>query len=508
MKIAVIGTGYVGLVAGACFAETGNDVICMDVDKTKIALLRKCKVPIYEPGLEEMIRRNVEEERLFFTTDLTRAVQNSSIIFIAVGTPAGEDGSSDVSYVLDAARSIGKVMDGYKIIVNKSTVPVGTSARMRKEIVRVTHFRFDIVSNPEFLKEGEAIEDFMKPDRVVIGTEKVSVAEIMKELYGPFTRTGSPILVMNTVSAEMTKYAANAMLASRVSFMNEIANLCEHVGADEYWVRQGIGTDCRIGTSFLFSGVGYGGSCFPKDIKALISMAREYNYSLKLISAIEAVNDLQKHVIVEKILKYYSSELPAQLEKLKETVSAEKPLSPSGFAQGNRLSKEKRHDECLSVDSSKTRKMVFNDNNRKLHSISLTGSKGLSAHNSPIRGKTFAVWGLSFKPQTDDMREAPSRVIVQRLIELGAHVQVYDPEAMEEARKFFGKKIRYATNDYEALKGADALILVTEWNLFRNPDFGKMKALLRCPVIFDGRNQYNPQELRELGFVYLGIGRG
>ena len=507
MKISVIGTGYVGLVAGTCFAETGNDVICMDVDKTKIALLQKCQVPIYEPGLEEMIRRNVEEERLSFTTDLARAVQNSLIIFIAVGTPAGEDGASDVSYVLDAARSLGKAMNGYKIIVNKSTVPVGTAEKIREEIARVTRFRFDTVSNPEFMKEGAAIEDFMKPDRVVIGTEEVRVAEIMKELYGPFTRTGAPILVMNTVSAEMTKYAANAMLASRISFMNEIANLCEYIGADEYWVRQGIGTDHRIGASFLFSGVGYGGSCFPKDIKALMSMAHESNYPLKLVSAIEAVNDLQKHIIVEKILKFYSSELPAQLEELKKTVSAEEPLSPSGFAKGSHPGKKKRRDDWLSVNSSKMRKMVSTSSNRKLHSTSLATSKGLGTHNSPIRGKTFAVWGLSFKPQTDDMREAPSRVIIQRLIELGAHVQVYDPEAMKEARKVFGKKIRYAKNDYDALKDADALILVTEWNLFRNPDFGRMKALLRYPVIFDGRNQYNPQEMREFGFVYFGIGR-
>ncbi|MDA2927595.1 UDP-glucose/GDP-mannose dehydrogenase family protein [Acidobacteria bacterium AH-259-G07] len=439
MKICVIGTGYVGLVAGTCFAETGNDVICMDVDEKKIALLQRGKVPIYEPGLQELMRRNLQEERLRFTMDLPGAVNNSLIIFIAVGTPAGESGSSDLSSVLEVAQSIAKAMDGYKIIVNKSTVPVGTAEKMRQEISSLTRFQFDVISNPEFLKEGAAVEDFMKPDRVVVGAEEVRAVEIMKELYAPFTRTGARILVMDTRSAEMTKYAANAMLASRISFMNEIANLCDHLGADVHWVRQGLGSDRRIGSSFLFPGLGYGGSCFPKDIKALINVARENDYPLKLIKAVEEVNELQKEVIINRILKFYSSKL--------------------------------------------------------------------AGDRSPVKGKTFALWGLSFKPQTDDLREAPSRVIIEQLLKLGGKIQAYDPEAMKEAGKIFGKKIRYAKNNYEALRDADALILVTEWNEFRNPDFQKMKKLLKYPVIFDGRNQYDPQEMKELGFLYFSIGR-
>ena len=443
MKICVVGTGYVGLVAGTCFAETGNDVICMDVDEKKIAGLQKGKLPIYEPGLQELIRRNVQEERLSFTTDLPWAVQNSLIVSVAVGTPPDGDGSSDISYVMEAVRAIAKAMDGYKIIVNKSTVPVGTADKISQEISSLTAFQFDVDSNPEFLKEGAAIEDFMKPDRVVIGASETRAVEIMKELYAPFTRTGAPILVMDTRSAEMTKYAANAMLASRISFMNEIANLCERTGADVNRVRHAIGTDRRIGASFLFPGLGYGGSCFPKDVQALINLARENDYPLKLIQAVEEVNELQKQVMIHKILDFYSSE---------------------------------------------------------------TGKKK-SADHSPLKGKTFAIWGLAFKPQTDDMREAPSRVLIEQLLVLRAKIQAYDPEAMKEARKIFGNKIRHAKNNYEALTGADALILVTEWNEFRNPDFKKMKDLLKDPVIFDGRNQYSRREMREQGFIYVGVGR-
>ncbi|MCZ6484737.1 MAG: UDP-glucose/GDP-mannose dehydrogenase family protein [Acidobacteria bacterium] len=457
MKICVIGTGYVGLVAGTCFAETGNDVICMDVDEKKIAQLQKGKIPIFEPGLQELIRRNEQEERLRFTTDLPWAVKNSLIVAIAVGTPSGEDGSSDLSYVMEAARAIAKAMDDYKIIVTKSTVPVGTADQISQEISSLTAFQFDVVANPEFLKAGAAVEDFMKPDRVVIGVSEPRVAAIMKDLYAPFTRTGAPILVMDTRSAEMTKYAANAMLASRISFMNEIANLCEHTGADVDKVRHAIARDRRIGASFLFPGLGYGGSCFPKDVKALIHMGREKNYPLTLIQAVDEVNELQKHIIINKILRFYSPEAATS--------------------------------------------------HQQLHSFSLSDIEKQYGANSPVKGKTFAIWGLAFKPQTDDMREAPSRVVIEQLLALGARIQVYDPEAMREARKIFGKKIRYAKNNYEALRDADALILVTEWNEFRNPDFKKMKGLLKDPVIFDGRNQYSRREMQELGFVYFAVGR-
>ena len=443
MKICVVGTGYVGLVAGTCFAETGNDVICMDVDEKKIAGLQEGKLPIYEPGLQELIRRNVQEERLRFTTDLPWAVQNSLIVSIAVGTPQGGGGSSDLSCVMEAVQAIAKAMDDYKIIVTKSTVPVGTADKIAQEISVCTTCEFDVISNPEFLKEGAAIEDFMKPDRVVIGATSSRAVEIMQELYAPFTRTGAPILVMDPRSAEMTKYAANAMLASRISFMNEIANLCERTGADVSLVRKAIGTDRRIGASFLFPGLGYGGSCFPKDVQALINLARENDYPLKLIQAVEEVNELQKKVVIHKILEFYSSDT----------------------------------------------------------------AKKQDADHSPVKGKTFAIWGLAFKPQTDDMREAPSRVIIEQLLALGAKIQAYDPEAMKEARKIFGDKIGYAKNNYEALKDADALILVTEWNEFWNPDFKKMKDLLKDPVIFDGRNQYSRREMRELGFDYVGVGR-
>lgn len=432
MKIAMIGSGYVGLVAGTCFAETGNDVICVDVDHRKIDRLGRGEVTIYEPRLEELLRRNLEEGRLQFSTDLAGAVQSSLLVFIAVGTPQGEDGSSDLRYVLQAAAEIAAAMNGYKIIVTKSTVPVGTAEKVRELLAQGTRHPFDVVSNPEFLKEGAAVDDFMRPDRVVIGTDEVRVAEIMKELYAPFTRTGAPILVMDHRSAEMTKYAANALLASRISFMNELANLCERVGVDVHWVRQGIGLDRRIGPSFLFPGVGYGGSCFPKDIQALIHLGEQQQYPLRLIRAVQEVNEIQKGVLLEKIRRFYRSRL---------------------------------------------------------------------------QGKTFAVWGLSFKPQTDDMREAPSLVIVRGLLQEGASIRAYDPEAMEPAREIFRDRVFFARTNYEALEGADALVLITEWNVFRNPDFERMKRLMKSPVIFDGRNQYNPAEIKELGFQYFGIGR-
>ncbi len=439
MKVAVIGTGYVGVVAGTCFAETGNDVICVDVDQAKIERLQKGEIPIYEPGLEEMVVRNNREGRLVFTTDLADAVRRSLIVFIAVGTPAGEDGSSDLRYVLTAAEEIARAMDGYRIIVNKSTVPVGTADRVREVVARHTRFEFNVVSNPEFLKEGAAIDDFMKPDRVIIGHDDVRVAELMKELYAPFTRTGAPILLMDNRSAEMSKYAANCMLASRISFMNEVANLCETVGADVHAVRQGIGLDRRIGPTFLFPGIGYGGSCFPKDVKALIRTGEEHGYSLDLIKTVEQVNENQKLVLVEKILRHFCP--------------------------------------------------------------------GRSAEPGVLDGRTFAVWGLSFKPRTDDMREAPSVVILERLLQLGAVIQAYDPVAVEAARRIFGDRVRFAKTNYAALDGADALLLLTEWNVFRNPDFPRILRTLKQPVIFDGRNQYNPDELTDLGFMYYCIGR-
>ncbi|GAB4242398.1 MAG: UDP-glucose/GDP-mannose dehydrogenase family protein [Acidobacteriota bacterium] len=439
MKLAIVGTGYVGLVAGVGFAETGNDVTCVDIDAERIELLKQGKVPIYEPGLEEMLRRNQEEGRLTFTTDLADAVRRSLIIFIAVGTPSDEDGSSDLRYVLEAAEAIAKAMDGYRIIVNKSTVPVGTADKVREVIRRHTRHEFNVVSNPEFLKEGAAVEDFMKPDRVIIGHDDVRVAEIMKELYAPFTRTGAPILVMDNRSAEMTKYAANCMLATRISFMNEIANLCEALGADVHWVRQGIGLDRRIGPTFLFPGVGFGGSCFPKDIRALIHMGRECGCELEIVEAVYRVNERQKTRLIRKILDFFA---PGE---------AERP--------------------------------------------------------DLLAGKVFAVWGLSFKPRTDDMREAPSIPVIERLLALGAQVQAYDPAAMQQAKRIFGDRITYAPNNYAALEGADALLLLTEWNVFRNPDFPRMARLMKTPVIFDGRNQYNPRELRDLGFQYFCIGR-
>ena len=431
MRITIVGTGYVGLVAGACFAESGNDVMCADKDEAKIRLLRRGGMPIYEPGLEEMVKRNRQENRLTFTSTLGKAVRDSSIIFIAVGTPQGEDGSADLQHVLAVARDVARAMNGYKVIVAKSTVPVGTSVKVREVVRRETTHPFSVVSNPEFLKQGAAIEDFMKPDRVVIGAEDPRGAELMLELYQPFTRTGAPIMVMDCASAELTKYAANAMLASRISFMNEVANVCELVGADVDQVRRAIGADRRIGSSFLFPGVGYGGSCFPKDVQAMIHFAAEKSYDFKILHAVEEVNRRQKMRLFTK----------------------------------------------------------------------------MQAHFGNLKGRTFAVWGLAFKPKTDDMREAPAIPLIQSLLEAGARVQAYDPEAQKVAKGIFGNKIAYATKAYDALKGAEALAIVTEWNEFRRPDFGRMRKLMRTPVIFDGRNLFTPDQMKTNGFTYYSIGR-
>jgi len=431
MKIAIVGTGYVGLVAGACFAESGNDVVCVDKDESKVRMLRAGKMPIYEPGLEELVRRNRHENRLTFTTVLPKAVRASTIVFIAVGTPQGEDGSADLQHVLNVAREIARAMNGYTVIVDKSTVPVGTSARVREVVRRETTHPFSVVSNPEFLKQGAAIDDFMKPDRVVIGAEDPRARDIMQELYEPFTRTGAPIMMMDCASAELSKYAANAMLASRISFMNEVANVCEVVGADVDEVRRAIGSDKRIGTSFLFPGVGYGGSCFPKDVKAMIHFASQKDYDFKILKAVEQVNASQKTRLVAR----------------------------------------------------------------------------MRAHFGSLKGKTVAVWGLAFKPRTDDMREAPSIPMIKALLAEGADVQAYDPQATKVAKGIFGSKITFAAKSYDALRGADCLAIVTEWSEFRRPDFEKMRKLLRTPVIFDGRNLFTPEQMKQGGFTYYSIGR-
>jgi len=433
MKLTIIGTGYVGLVAGACFAQSGNNVICMDIDENKINKLRTGEIPIYEPGLDALVERNSKNNRLTFTTNINQAVQQSDIIFIAVGTPPEEDGSADLSHVLAVAKSIGQQMIGYKIIVNKSTVPVGTAKKVKDAVQKETTHPFDVVSNPEFLKEGGAVDDFMYPDRVIIGTSNAKVAEIMKELYAPFVRTGNPIIVMDEVSAELTKYAANSILATKISFMNEIANLCDVVGADVEMIRRGIGSDKRIGYSFIFPGVGYGGSCFPKDVKAIIRTAKEYDYDLKILESVEHVNERQKLVLIPKVLKFFKGSL---------------------------------------------------------------------------EGKTLALWGLSFKPKTDDMREAPSIEIIRELHRRGAKVQAHDPVALEEARRLqIDQHATLFEDNYEALVGADGLILVTEWLDYREPDFDLIKKNLKTPVIFDGRNILNATKLKEMGFSYFGVGR-
>jgi UDPglucose 6-dehydrogenase len=433
MKIAVVGTGYVGLVLGACLAENGNTVACVDKDAEKVETLRAGRIPLYEPGLEEMVRRNHADERLSFTTELATAVQSSEVVFIAVGTPQGEDGSADLTHVLDVARSVGRAITKYTVIVDKSTVPVGTAKRVQATVAGETTQPFSVVSNPEFLKQGAAVEDFMKPDRVVIGVEPSDerAAALMKELYGPFTRTGAPIMMMDTASAELSKYAANSILASRISFMNEVANLCELVGADVDQVRRAIGSDRRIGNSFLFPGVGYGGSCFPKDVKALAKSAKDHGYDFKILQAVESVNHLQKERLVAKMQTYFGS----------------------------------------------------------------------------LKGKTIAVWGLAFKPRTDDMREAPAIVIIEGLLAEGAIVRAHDPEASNTAKRLFGDRIVFCSRSYDALEGADALAVVTEWNTFREPDFKMMRERMRSPVVFDGRNIYSPEHMRALGFTYFSMGR-
>ena len=444
MKISVIGTGYVGLVVGACFAETGNQVICVDKDAAKVSMLKRGKIPIYEPGLEELVRRNADEKRLEFTRNLADAVRRSDVIFIAVGTPTGEDGSADLQHVLGAATEIARAMNGYKVIVDKSTVPAGTAELVRRTIQKHTTQPFGVVSNPEFLKQGAAVDDFLKPDRVVIGANDSRSAKIMRHLYLPFTRTGAPIMEMDCASAELCKYAANAMLATRISFMNEVANICELFGGDVDKVRQAIASDKRIGPSFLFAGVGYGGSCFPKDVKALIKSSAQKKYAFKILEAVEEVNARQKHRLLARVDKHYGVAAP---------------------------------------------------------------KSGRTKAGKSLKGRTFAIWGLAFKPRTDDMREAPAITIIEGLLERGANVRAYDPEAQKVAKAVFKKRITYGRDAYDALKGADALLIVTEWNEFREPDFEKMKRLLTAPVIFDGRNLYDPEQVRKLGFTYSSIGR-
>ncbi len=432
MKLSVIGTGYVGLVVGTCFAESGNDVICVDIDERKLKLLQKGESPIYEPGLSDLLKKNIHEKRLFFTADLKEAVQKSGIIFLALPTPQSEDGSADLQHVLAVAKEIGRHMNGYKVIINKSTVPVGTADKVREIVSKETLYEFDVVSNPEFLKEGAAVNDFMKPDRVVVGSRSTKALAIMQDLFAPFIRTGNPLIIMDERSSELTKYAANSFLATKVSFMNEIANLCELVGADIDLVRKGMGTDPRVGSQFLFAGVGYGGSCFPKDVAALLNSANSHGYDFGILKAVEEVNFRQKEVIVRKIKNHFGSSL---------------------------------------------------------------------------NGLTITLWGLAFKPNTDDIREAPALRIIEALKHEGVHLQLHDPVAIEETKRQIGDVGKYFDNNYDALQGADALAIVTEWNEFRRPDFDRMKGLMKQPVIFDGRNIYDPQRIREKGFTYYGIGR-
>jgi UDPglucose 6-dehydrogenase len=437
MKITIVGTGYVGLVTGTCFSETGITVTCVDVDKNKIEKLQRGEIPIFEPGLDQMVERNIKKERLFFTTSLKDCLEGSEAVFIAVGTPPDEDGSADLKYVLAVAREVGQHMNHYLVVVTKSTVPIGTAKKVKAAVQeeldkRGSKLKFDVASNPEFLKEGNAIDDFLKPDRIVLGIESEEAEKIMRRLYKPFLLNGHPILFMDIPSAELTKYAANAMLATKISFINDIANLCDVVGADVNMVRKGIGSDQRIGSKFLYPGVGYGGSCFPKDVKALIKTAAGYNCPLEILSAVENVNDRQKSVLVTKILQHF---------------------------------------------------------------------------NGNLKGKTFAIWGLSFKPQTDDMREAPSLVIIEKLLAEGAKVKVYDPVAMEESKHKLGNSVIYSKDQYEALIDADSLLVVTEWTEFRMPNFTVMSKLLKAKVVFDGRNIYEPAEMQEQGYTYYSIGR-
>ncbi len=437
MKISIVGTGYVGLVTGTCFSDTGVDVTCVDIDQNKIDNLKKGIVPIYEPGLETMIKTNVEKGRLHFTTDIKESLHQAEVVFIAVGTPPGEDGSADLSHVLEVARQIGRHIDHHIVVVTKSTVPIGTSKKVKAAILeelkkRDANITINVASNPEFLKEGNAIDDFLKPDRIVVGTESEQAEKVIRRLYKPFLLNNHPILFMDIPSAELTKYAANSMLATKISFMNDMANLCELVGADIEMVRKGIGSDNRIGHKFIYPGIGYGGSCFPKDVKAIIRTAQSYNYPLRLLEAVEEINKDQKRVMVAKIKNFF---------------------------------------------------------------------------NNQLKGKTFGVWGLSFKPNTDDMREAPSTVIINELIEAGANVKAYDPVAMKEAKKIFNNHITYGKDPYDVLIDADALLLITEWAEFRIPNFKVMEKLMQQKVVFDGRNIYDTKEMMEHGFEYFGIGR-
>jgi len=432
MKIAVIGSGYVGLVTGTCLAETGNDVICVDVDKEKVDKMRNGVVPIYEPHLDVLFQRNIKQNRLKFTLSLEEGLKDASIVFLALPTPPGEDGSADLSYVLSVAEEIGKLISDYKVIVDKSTVPVGTAEKVRATISKNSKVDFDVVSNPEFLKEGFAVDDFMKPDRVVIGTSSDRAKSLMGQLYKPFVRQGNPIIFMDEKSAELTKYAANAFLATKITFMNEIANYCELIGADVDMVRKGIGTDSRIGKRFLFPGIGFGGSCFPKDVLALSNSGKQENYDFKIINAVLEVNHLQKLKLVEKVKNYFGNDLT---------------------------------------------------------------------------GKKLALWGLAFKPDTDDIREAPALYMIDELIKLGANITAFDPEAMENVNNLIGNKIRYASNQYDALQDADALLIATEWSVFRNPDFSKIESMLSQKVIFDGRNLFDLDFMTEKGFHYESIGR-
>lgn len=432
MKIAVIGTGYVGLVAGACLADMGNDVICIDNNETKLLQLRNGIIPIYEPGLEELVKVNTMEKRLTFSSNINDAVKQSEVCFIAVGTPQGEDGSADLQYVMQVAEAIAKSINGYKVIVNKSTVPVGTAEKVTEIIKQYTNYPFDVVSNPEFLKQGNAVDDFLHPDRVIIGSNSDKATRIMQDIYASFFRTGNRVIVMDVKSAEMTKYASNSFLATKISFMNEIANLCEKVGADAEMVRVGMSTDTRIGNKFLFPGLGYGGSCFPKDVKALIKTGIDNGVDMSIIKSADATNKKQKQIFINKILSYFKND---------------------------------------------------------------------------INNKTFAIWGLAFKPKTNDMREAPAITVINELLTHGAKINVYDPKAMDYSKSIWGDRINYCQYSYEAVKNANALLLLTEWNEFRRPDFEKIKSLMAAPLIFDGRNQYNAERLKDKGFVYYQIGR-
>jgi len=432
MKIAVIGTGYVGLVTGTCLSETGNDVICVDINESKVKKMQNGEVPIYEPGLDQLFHRNIAQGRLTFTTNLADAVKDAQVIFMALPTPPGGDGAADLSYILGAAKDISKLITEYKIIVNKSTVPVGTADKVKAVFTENTNIEVDVVSNPEFLREGVAVDDFMKPDRVVLGTRSDKAKKLMTELYEPYVRQGNPILFMDERSSELTKYAANSFLATKITFMNEVANLCELVGADVDAVRKGIGSDERIGKRFLFPGVGYGGSCFPKDVQALVKSSDDYQYDFQILKSVMEVNEKQKTILVDKVLKYYKGE---------------------------------------------------------------------------VKGKHFALWGLAFKPETDDIREAPALYIIDALVKQGATITVFDPEAMENVKSVIGDQVSYAGNQYEALENADALLIATEWSVFRNPDFEKIDGILKNKVVFDGRNLYDLQKMIDLGYYYNSIGR-